>query len=68
MIVRLFNVILDTGIFPEQWSAGIIKPLYKNTGARDNTNNYRGITNLSCLGKLFSNFLNSRLTCFVEVN
>ena len=68
MIVRLFYVILDTGIFPEQWSVGIIKPLYKNTGARDNPNNYRGITILSCLGKLFSNFFNSRLTRFVEVN
>ena len=68
MIVRLFNVILDIGIFPEQWSVGIIKPLYKNTGARDNPNNYRGITFLSCLGKLFSFFLNSRLTRFVEVN
>ena len=36
MIVRLFNVILDTGISTEQWSVGIIKPLYKNTGAKDN--------------------------------
>ena len=35
MIVRLFNVIiLDTGIFPEQWSVGIIKPLYKTTAPR----------------------------------
>ena len=29
MIVRLVNVILDTGIFPDQWSVGIIQPLYK---------------------------------------
>ena len=34
MIVRLFNVILDTGIFPEQWSVGIIKPLYKTTAPK----------------------------------
>ena len=68
MIVRLFNVILDTGIFTEQWSVGIIKPLYKNTGARDNPNNYHGVTILSCLSKLFSISLNSRLTRFVEVN
>ena len=67
MIVRLFNVTLDTDIFPEQWSVGNIKPLYKNTGAKDNPNNCRGITILSCLGKLFSIFLNSRLLRFVEV-
>ena len=66
--MKIFNVILDTGIFPEQWSVGIIKPLYKNTGERDDPNNYRGITILSCLGKLFSNFLNNRLTRFVEDN
>ena len=68
MIVRLFNVILYTGIFTEQWSVGILKPLYKNTGAKDNPNNYRGITILSCLCKLFSNCLNCRLPRFVEVN
>ena len=59
---------LNLSIFPDQGSVGIIKPLCKNTGARDNPNNYRGITVLTCLGKLFSIFLNSRLTRFVENN
>ena len=26
---KLFNLILDTGIFQEQWSTGTIKPIYK---------------------------------------
>ena len=26
---KLFNLILDTGMFPEQWSTGTIKPIYK---------------------------------------
>ena len=56
----LFNVILDSGCFPSQWTEGTIIPLYKK-GAQDATNNYRGITLISCLGKLFTSVINQRL-------
>ena len=67
MLTKLFNVILASGIVPEQWSIVVIKPIFK---ASDETHpsNYRGITLLSCLGKLFSNFINPRLTLFVDNN
>ena len=26
---KLFNIILDTGVFPSQWSIGIISPIFK---------------------------------------
>ena len=68
MLTKFFNVILDTGIFPEQWSLAIIKPLYKNVGEREDPSNYRGISLLSCLGKVFSNLINDRLTRFVNEN
>ena len=68
LFTELFNVILDSGLFPEQWSVGIIKPLYKKSGDRDSPDSYCGITILSCLGKLFSNLLNDRLTQFVNKN
>ena len=68
MLTKLFNVILDTGIFPEQWSLAIIKPLYKNVGEREDPSNYRGISLLSCLGKVFSNLINDRLPRFVNEN
>ena len=41
MLTKLFNVILDTGIFSKQWSLAIIKPLYKNVGEREDPSNYR---------------------------
>ena len=68
MLTKLFYVILDTGISPEQWSLAIIKPLYKNVGEREDPSNYRGISLLSCLGKVFSNLINDRLTRFVNGN
>ena len=61
-----FNSILDTGHFPEQWSMGCICPIYKNKGDRADVQNYRPITILSCLGKLFTSILNSRLNDYLE--
>ena len=66
--VKLFNIILDTGHIPDNWTIGIIKPIFKNKGSKNDTDNYRGITLLSCLGKLFTATLNTRLTNFLEDN
>ena len=43
MITKLFNLILDSGISPEQWSLGIIKPIYKNSGDSNCPSSYRGV-------------------------
>ena len=64
ILVKLFNLILDSGTFPSAWTIGVIRPIYKDKGNRENPNNYRGITILSCFGKLFTNILNSRLNYF----
>ena len=41
----LINEIYDNGIYPEQWSSGIIVPVYKK-GTREDPSHYRGITPL----------------------
>ena len=49
----LFNKLLISSYFPSSWSEGYIIPLHKKGGVI-NVNNYRGITLLSVLGKLFT--------------
>ena len=58
---KLFNIIFNTGIIPEYWLLGNIKPIYKNKDNKLDPKNYRPITILSCMGKLFTVLLNNRL-------
>ncbi len=64
----LFNMIFDSGTIPDTWSKGYIFPIYKGKGPRDSPENYRPITILSCLGKLFTSVLNERLTRYSNEN
>ena len=65
MVNYLFNVIFQKGYFPIKWTGGFIVPLHKK-GNINQVDNYRGITLLSNLGKLFSRILNNRLTEWAE--
>ena len=50
---------------PEEWSKGVITLLYKDGDVRDPLN-YRGITLLSVVGKVFMRVLNARLAAHCE--
>ena len=63
---KIFNIVLVTGIIPENWTIGIIKPVYKNKGNNMDPDNFRAITLISCLWKLFTSIINSRLTFFAN--
>ena len=62
----MFNVVLDTGIIPETWTTGISIPVYKNKGCQTDPDNSRAITLISCLGKLFTSIVNTRLNLFAN--
>ena len=68
IIVDFFNIVLDSGIVPFEWCIGVIIPIFKNKGENTNPDNYRGITLLSCLGKLFTSVLNNRISNFLDKN
>ncbi len=62
---KLFNTILQSGKYPKTWASSWLKPLHKGGDTKD-PNRYRGISLMSCVGKLFCSILNNRLVKFLE--
>jgi len=60
-VLKLFNYILSSSIFPSDWGKSIISVIFKS-GDKGSCDNYRGISISSCIGKLFAVILNKRLT------
>ena len=64
---NLFNI-LTSGEIPESWTTGIIIPIFKKKGDPRDPSNYRGVTLVSILGKVFTKMLNVRLEKFSNLN
>jgi len=52
---------------PTDWTRGVIFPIYKD-GEKKDTSNYRGITLLSIVGKVYTQILNERMMRYCEEN
>ena len=64
---KLFNTMFSSGQFPLEWSKAIIIPLHKK-GDTNSPDNYRGISLLSIVSKVFTHIINSTLTLWAESN
>ena len=61
LIVRSFNdIIIQQKELCKDWLHSLITAVHKK-GPKDNPENYRGISLMSCLGKLFLTVINNRL-------
>ena len=64
-LLAIFNNIMQLKYFPDSWAIGNIVPIFKS-GDHNDANNYRGITLLSCLSKLFTGIMNNRLNKWAD--
>ena len=62
-ILLLFNKSLQSGVFPNLWKSAFITPVFKS-GDRNNIANYRPISILCSLSKLFDLIICNKLTHF----
>ena len=65
LLKALYEVVWTEEGIPKQWRQGLIVSLYKKGDAED-PGNYRGITLLNVVGKLFCKILNNRLVIRLE--
>ena len=53
----IFNQSLITGIFPNEWKSARVTPLYKNSGKRTEPTNYRPISVIPVVAKVFERII-----------
>lgn len=65
-ILKLFNLIFDSGVYPESWREAIIIPVLKPGKNPQQPASYRPISLTCCLSKLMEKMMNFRLMWFLE--
>ena len=65
LLTNLFNTTFDISYFPAAWAKGIICSIFKG-GIKNNAGNYRGISLLSCIIKIFTGIINKRQVNWTE--
>ena len=63
----LFNKSLFTGKFPNKWKLARIAPIFKS-GARDDRSNYRPISSLPCISRLFEKLIFNQFYEYLDAN
>ena len=61
LLHKLFEVVWREALVPPKWREGLIVNLFKK-GDKEDPGNYRGITLLSVVGKVFCKIVNDRLS------
>ena len=64
---RLFNAILVSGTFPNEWKSSIIVPIPKCTNPTS-VDQFRGISLISVISKCFCGVIRQRLTSWADRN
>ena len=64
---HIFNLSINTKVFPDIWKEAIVTPLFKS-GQRDDPNNYRPISVLSTISKVLERCVHDQLYSYLSVN
>ena len=61
ILLLLINNIFKTGEIPDSLKIGLLSPIYKNKGSKNDAINYRGITVLPVLSKIIESIIKVRI-------
>ena len=61
---ELFNMCLKESCFPDSWKVSSVVTVFNNVGERSTAKNYRPVSFLSVVSKVFEKLVNNRLVVF----
>ena len=65
---ELFNLCIKSGCLPDEFKYAVVTPLYKGKGDDNLLDNYRGISVLPPIAKVFEKIISKRLIYYFENN
>ncbi len=68
IFTKIINCSISTSSIPEDWKSALVTPLFKNKGKTTDLNNYRGISVLSPMAKIFEKVLAIQITRYFDKN
>ena len=66
ILPELFNKCLKESCFPDCWKVSSVVPVFKNVGERSTAKNYRPVSLLSVVSKVFEKLVNNRIVDHLE--
>ena len=66
ILAKLFNICLKESCFPDCWKVSSVVHVFKNVGERSTATNYRPVSLLSVVSKVFEKLVNNRTVDHLE--
>ena len=66
ILAELFNMCQKESCFPDCWKVSSVLPVFKNVGERATAKNYRPVSLLSVVSKVFEKHVNNRIVDKLE--
>ena len=67
-LTNLFNVCIESNCVPDEWKISYITPIYKGKGSKSSPDNYRPISVLPPIDKIFEAIIGDQIRNFFESN